>query len=107
MIDYTKVSKGDILKIVGEGAPGFAQLGDLVRVIEVRRDSVRVEDRHGNTANFMYTCGAARLEDTEYKNDFPKTNRELHEEAAGMPLDDMFFRMNGIDPNAIPEEDNK
>lgn len=26
------------------------------------------------------------------------TNRQLHEEAAGMPLDDVFFRMSGIDP---------
>ena len=28
------------------------------------------------------------------------TNREAHEEAAGMNLDDMFFRLNGIDPDA-------
>lgn len=28
------------------------------------------------------------------------TNREAHEEAAGMNLDDMFFVINGIDPDA-------
>lgn len=28
------------------------------------------------------------------------TNREIHEEAAGMALDDSFFRFNGIDPDA-------
>jgi hypothetical protein len=27
------------------------------------------------------------------------TNREAHEEAAGMNLDDMFFKVNGIDPD--------
>lgn len=32
------------------------------------------------------------------------TNREAHEEAASMGLDDMFFRMNGIDPNAEYKE---
>jgi hypothetical protein len=29
------------------------------------------------------------------------TNREAHEEAAGMGLDDMFFRFNKIDPDAL------
>ena len=28
------------------------------------------------------------------------TNREAHEDAAGMGLDDLFFRLNDIDPNA-------
>jgi hypothetical protein len=28
------------------------------------------------------------------------TNREAHEQAAGMALDDMFFQMNGINPDA-------
>jgi hypothetical protein len=28
------------------------------------------------------------------------TNREAHEEASGMGLEDSFFRMNGIDPDA-------
>jgi hypothetical protein len=32
------------------------------------------------------------------------TKREAHEKAAGMGLDDMFFRFNGIDPGAEAEE---
>lgn len=28
------------------------------------------------------------------------TNREAHEDAAGMNLDDAFFRFNSIDPDA-------
>lgn len=28
------------------------------------------------------------------------TNRQVYEEAAEMGLEDMFFKMNGIDPNA-------
>lgn len=28
------------------------------------------------------------------------TNREAHEEAAGMPLDDIFFKVNRINPDA-------
>jgi hypothetical protein len=28
------------------------------------------------------------------------TNREAHEKAAGMQLEDLFFTMNGIDPDA-------
>lgn len=34
------------------------------------------------------------------------TNREAHEEAAGMGLDDMFFRFNKIDPDAESSEKN-
>ena len=33
------------------------------------------------------------------------TNREAHEKAAGMGLDDMFFTFNGIDPDAECEEE--
>lgn len=32
------------------------------------------------------------------------TNREAHEKAAGMNLDEMFFRFNNIDPDAECEE---
>jgi hypothetical protein len=71
MIDYAKTERGDILRIVGAGAPGYAELGDHVRVIEVNRNSVWVEDRHGERCEFMFNCGAARLEPTEWKADFP------------------------------------
>jgi hypothetical protein len=71
MINYSVIQKGDILRIVGAGAPGYAKNGELVRVIEVHSNSCRVENRDGETAEFMYNCGAARLEATEWKKDFP------------------------------------
>jgi len=71
MIKYSETYNGDILKIVGEGAPGFAKIGDLVRVVEVHKYSLIVEDKDGKQAEFMYNCGAKRLESTEWKKDFP------------------------------------
>ena len=71
-IDYAETKRGDILKIVGAGAPGYAKLGDLVRVRSVHHNSVTVEDRDGETAEFMFNCGAARLEPTEWREDFPE-----------------------------------
>ncbi len=77
MIEYDKVQRGDILKLVGAGAPGYAKLGDLLRITEVHHNSVSVEDRDGKPCEFIYNCGAARLEPTEWKNDFPQTDRAL------------------------------
>ena len=74
MIEYAKVQRGDILKIVNKGAPGYAQLGDLVRVLEVFPNGVKVEDKHGETIEFVYHCGADRLEPTEWREDFPTEN---------------------------------
>ena len=74
MIDYEKVKKGDILEIVEPGAPGYAKVGDLIRVTEVHHNSVNVEDRDGKPCEFLYNCGAARLKETEWKEDFPKAN---------------------------------
>lgn len=73
MITYSKTHRGDILKIVGAGAPGYAELDDLVRVTRVDTNAVEVEDRHGEKVLFLYNCGAARLEPTEWTNDFPET----------------------------------
>ena len=70
-IIYSDTKVGDILKIVNAGAPGFALLGDLVRVKEVYKSAVLVEDKHGDTVEFVFNCGAARLEITEWKKDFP------------------------------------
>ncbi|MCK9327702.1 MAG: hypothetical protein M0P69_19565 [Bacteroidales bacterium] len=70
MINYSEIQIGNILQITGEGAPGYAANGDLVKVIEKKYDSVRVENKHGETAVFKYSCGAARLEQTGL-NDFP------------------------------------
>jgi hypothetical protein len=37
MIDYSRVAKGDVLEIVGSGAPGHAAVGDRVRVVHLIR----------------------------------------------------------------------
>lgn len=72
MINYQEVERGDILKVVGAGAPGFAEVGDLVRVLEKTLNGVEVEDKNGETTEFVFNCGAARLEATEWKKDFPE-----------------------------------
>ena len=72
MIDYADTDVGDVLKITGVGAPGYAELGDLVRVTKVHENSVWVEDRDGKTCEFVFNCGAARLEPTEWKKDSPE-----------------------------------
>ncbi len=71
MIEYGKVNRGDILRIIGEGAPGYANLGDLVRVLERTTHGVKVENKDGADCEFVFNCGAARLEPTEWKADFP------------------------------------
>uniref|UniRef100_A0A6M3JEM8 Uncharacterized protein n=1 Tax=viral metagenome TaxID=1070528 RepID=A0A6M3JEM8_9ZZZZ len=71
-IDYSKTNVGDVLRIVGAGAPGYAAIGDLVRVVEVHHNSVKVEDKNGEKVDFVFNCGAARLEETEWKKDFPE-----------------------------------
>ena len=70
MIDYSKTKYGDILRVVGAGAPDYVKLGDLLRVIEVYPHSVWVEDRNGILCEFSFNCGAARLEPTEWLEDF-------------------------------------
>lgn len=71
MIDYAKVNRGDILEIINPGAPGYAELGDLVRVTKTSSDGVFVEDRNKKSCEFVFNCGAARLKETEWKDDFP------------------------------------
>jgi hypothetical protein len=71
MIDYAKTKKGDILRVVGAGAPGYVALGDLVRVKDVQMNSVLVENEKGEECKFVFNCGAARLEVTEWREDFP------------------------------------
>lgn len=63
MIDYAKVKPGDKLKIVGQGAPGFAKLGDVVEVVSTDgRQRCDVKRADGETAYFALSCGAARLD---------------------------------------------
>lgn len=74
---YSDLRRGDILKIVNAGAPGFAELGDLVRVLDVYQEGVKVEDKHGKTCEFVYNCGIARLEKTQWQDDFPDQNIQM------------------------------
>lgn len=76
MISYSETKRGDILKLVGAGAPGYANLGDLLRVTDVFPNGVKVEDKNGSPCEFVYNCGAARLEPTEWQNDFPVAKDE-------------------------------
>ena len=73
MICYSETNVGDILRVVGAGAPGYYQLGDLVRVKRAHLHGVLVEDKNGSEVEFVFNCGAARLERTEWKADFPAT----------------------------------
>jgi hypothetical protein len=64
MIDYAKLKAGDRLRIVGQGAPGFAKVGDTVTVTSTDGRQ-RCDVRHDDTkqeAYFALACGAARLE---------------------------------------------
>ncbi len=79
MIEYAKTGVGDILKITGAGAPGYAENGDLVRVTKKTLNGVMVEDRNGELSEFLFNCGAARLEETEWKSDFPQKGTENEE----------------------------
>lgn len=64
MIDYKTTRPGDKLRITGMGAPGFAELGDIVTVescnLQNRVDVVN--DKTGERVYFALTCGAQRLE---------------------------------------------
>ena len=72
MIDYEKVGIGDILEITGAGAPNYAEVGDIVRVTKKSKNGVFVENRDGKECEFLFNCGAKRLKETEWKNDFPE-----------------------------------
>ena len=71
MIDYSKTNIGDILEVTGAGAPGYYTNGELVRVTKVHQNSVFTENRDGLVVEFVFNCGAARLNPTEWKTDFP------------------------------------
>lgn len=66
MKDFTEVCVGDELRIVGMGAPGFANLGDVVKVTKIIPYGVEVELlTNGHRAEFILSCGASRLEKME------------------------------------------
>ena len=62
MLDFKTIAVGDKVKVVGAGAPGFAELGDELRITRVQSDRVYAERPDGKDAFFALTCGSARLE---------------------------------------------
>lgn len=63
MVVYGDLKVGDRLRIVGAGAPGFAELGDIVVVSSVGDDNCGVTHSvTGKPASFGQQCGARRLE---------------------------------------------
>lgn len=66
MIVFTDLVPNQILRIVGLGAPGYAEIGTLVRVISFNADSVLVENENHDSAVFLDEYGAARLEPTSF-----------------------------------------
>jgi hypothetical protein len=69
MIDYSKIKVGDILKVVPPGMPGYAVVGDLVRVTEVEKEGLWCVNSKGERGGVVFSCGAARLEPTEFLNE--------------------------------------
>jgi len=64
---------GDILRITKADSAKWAGSDGLVRVIASDKNSVRVENRKGWRALFLYDDdGKLDLEPIEYKSDFPK-----------------------------------
>ena len=62
MIDFKTIKEGDSVKVVGMGAPGFADLGDILEITSVHDDRVYAKREDGIEAFFALTCGASRLE---------------------------------------------
>jgi len=62
MIDFETIKEGDVVKVVGMGAPGFAQLGDELTITRVEHNQVHAARADGVEAYFALTCGASRLE---------------------------------------------
>lgn len=61
MIRYDELKIGDVVEVVGMGAPGFAKNGEHLTVIEVGKDYVRCQAENGGIARFGLQCGAERL----------------------------------------------
>jgi len=65
VIDFGTIKPGDKVKVVGIGAPGFANLGDVLEITKAQVDRVYAKREDGETAFFALACGAARLERIE------------------------------------------
>ena len=63
MINFNTIKEGKKVKVVGMGAPGFAELGDVLTITQVYADRVYAKREDGEEAFFALTCGASRLEE--------------------------------------------
>jgi hypothetical protein len=65
MIDYNNLQVGDLLSITGRGAPGWANIGDIVIVTKVEPNKLfakkHPDDSDDDAAFFTDQCGAERL----------------------------------------------
>ena len=62
MIDFKTIQVGDRVRVVGQGAPGFAKLGEKLTITQVEDNRVWAKNFIDREAFFALTCGAARLE---------------------------------------------
>lgn len=67
MIDYDTIKVGAKVKVVGMGAPGFAELGDVLEITKVENNRVYAKREDGEEAFFALTCGFSRLEEIDVK----------------------------------------
>ena len=61
MIDFKTIQVGNLVTVVGAGAPGFAELGETLKITKVEHNKVWARKQNGDEAFFALTCGAARL----------------------------------------------
>lgn len=61
-LDFKTAQVGDKVKVVGMGAPGFANLGDILEITKVEPNRVYAKRADGEEAFFALTCGASRLQ---------------------------------------------
>ena len=61
MIDFAKIEVGTIVEVVGMGAPGFAEIGDILKITQVEPNKVFAFRSDGKEVFFAITCGASRL----------------------------------------------
>ena len=75
-IDYNSIEIGDILQVI-ESKSGFANIGELVRVIKICRNrkgniyGLIAEKKDGKLDNLLGEYGARKLKATEWQLDFP------------------------------------
>jgi hypothetical protein len=62
MINFSTITVGDKVRVVGMGAPGFAQLGEILEITKVETNEVSAKRCDGKEADFALTCGASRLD---------------------------------------------